>query len=170
MTNQPDLSASARVGQNVRRLRLNHRQTLAEVSARLDGIGHRLGLAPLSKLELGQRKVEVADLEALAAVLRVTVDRLLAPPDADGLARVVAVLERLDAARADLDAAKDQMRAAGRAFEFAQDEVAAASVQIPAIVVDLRRELDANKAAGALLPSEILDRAREYTSKFRRRP
>lgn len=69
----------ARIGENVRRLRRKRGYDLRTLSAELAEAGHPISLGQLSKLELGQRRVDVDDLVALAVVLNVTPGQLLMP-------------------------------------------------------------------------------------------
>ncbi len=69
----------ARVGERVRELRRERGFDLRELSTRLAEEGRPVGLGQLSKLELGQRRVDVDDLVALAVVLNVSPNRLLLP-------------------------------------------------------------------------------------------
>lgn len=70
--------AAVRVARNVRAIRERNGLTLAQLSEAMGRAGVPTSLATLSKLELGQRKVSVDDLEALAEALGVTVRSLLA--------------------------------------------------------------------------------------------
>lgn len=73
------LPAGRRVGQMVRQLRHRHGIDLRELSARLAEVGHPIGLGQLSKLELGQRRIDVDDLLALAVVFNTSPNSLLFP-------------------------------------------------------------------------------------------
>lgn len=70
-------NTSANVATNVRRLRKERGWSLAELSNRLDDAGHAMSLPVLSKLELGERGIDVDDLAALAAVLEVSPQELM---------------------------------------------------------------------------------------------
>ncbi len=72
-----------RVAHNVRAIRHRLGLDLADVSARLAGVGWPIALAQLSKLERGERRVDVDDLTALALVLDATPARLLLAAEAD---------------------------------------------------------------------------------------
>lgn len=79
-----------RIGTTVRRLRHERGLDLRRLAERLAEEGRPISLAQLSKLELGQRRVDVDDLVALAVVLNVTPSQLLMPdPPAEGEDQVV---------------------------------------------------------------------------------
>lgn len=65
---------------NIRRLREERRFSYAELAERLAGAGHRMDVLDLSALERGERRVDVDDLVALAAVFGRSLDQMLAPP------------------------------------------------------------------------------------------
>lgn len=71
---------AAMVAENVRVLRKERGLGLADLSARLAELGRPLSLKVLSKMELGDRGIDVDDLVALAGALDVTPERLLMPP------------------------------------------------------------------------------------------
>lgn len=66
--------------------RLRGRTTVRELSARLAKLGRPILPSGITKIEQGTRRVDVDDLVALAAVLKVTPTRLLLgpPPSAEG--------------------------------------------------------------------------------------
>lgn len=74
---------AGRVAANVRALREARGLSLGALSTRLVKVGQPISLAALSKLELGQRRVDVDDLVALAVALGVAPSRLLLPATAD---------------------------------------------------------------------------------------
>lgn len=76
MENQSS-TVSERVAANVRQLRQERGDDLADVSERLTRLGRPIGVSALSKLETGKRRVDADDLMALAIVLDVTPNRLL---------------------------------------------------------------------------------------------
>ncbi|MGY2079711.1 helix-turn-helix domain-containing protein [Modestobacter sp. SYSU DS0657] len=83
---------SKRIGPTVRRFRRERGLDLRELAELLAEEGHPLKLGQLSKLELGDRRVDVDDLVALAVVLNVTPSQLLMPePPAEGEDQVVAL-------------------------------------------------------------------------------
>ena len=71
-----------RVASNVKALRLERRLTLAELADRMTRVGRPILVTGLSKLESGDRRVDVDDLVALAIALEVTPNRLLLTPSA----------------------------------------------------------------------------------------
>lgn len=72
-----------RVAANLRQLRRQRGLDLADVVDRLAQAGWPIGLNTLSKIERGQRRVDVDDLTALALALDVTPNRLLLGATAD---------------------------------------------------------------------------------------
>lgn len=85
MANAPRVSGptAQRVAANVRALRRARGLELSHLSERLERLGQPISLAGLSRLELGQRRVDVDDLMALALALDVTPLRLLLTATAD---------------------------------------------------------------------------------------
>lgn len=69
----------SRIGPTVRRLRHERGLDLRTLAEHLAEEGRPISLAQLSKLELGQRRVDVDDLVALAVVLNVPPSALLMP-------------------------------------------------------------------------------------------
>src|SRR4051794_3415702 len=94
-------SPHARVARNVQQLRKRRGLTVRDLSARLGELGHPVLPSVVSKIELGQRRVPVEDLLALAAALDVSPNRLLltetARPD-----RPVTVTEKIARSEADV--------------------------------------------------------------------
>ena len=79
-----------RIGATVRRLRQERGLDLRGLEELLAEEGHPIKLGQLSKLERGERRVDVDDLVALAVVLNVTPSQLLMPePPAVGEDQVV---------------------------------------------------------------------------------
>jgi transcriptional regulator with XRE-family HTH domain len=70
-------SPHARVARNVRLLRKRRGLTVRDLSAQLGQLGHPILPSVVSKIELGQRRVAVEDLLALALALDVSPNRLL---------------------------------------------------------------------------------------------
>lgn len=69
------------VRRNVRRLRTERRLTTERLAELLsEQRGRSIPASGISRLELGQRRVDVDDLSALAAALGVTPVQLLEPP------------------------------------------------------------------------------------------
>lgn len=67
------------VAQNVRRLRARRGMTVRDLSARLGEIGRPVLPSGITKIEQGQRRVDVDDLVALALALGVNPNALLLP-------------------------------------------------------------------------------------------
>lgn len=79
-TNPVSRGATARtVAENVRRLREQRGLSLPGLSQLLGAIGRPILPSGISKIELGERRVDVDDLMALAVALRVTPSALLLP-------------------------------------------------------------------------------------------
>jgi transcriptional regulator with XRE-family HTH domain len=68
-----------RLGQTVRALREKHHWDLRELSRRLGEVGNPISLGQLSKLERGERRVDVDDLVALAVAFNTSPNSLLFP-------------------------------------------------------------------------------------------
>ncbi len=66
----------------MRELRKARSLDLADLSSRLTALGQPISLSALSNIELGQRRVDVDDLVALALALGVAPNRLLLPASA----------------------------------------------------------------------------------------
>lgn len=75
--------AATRVVANVRQVRQQLRLSQEEVVERLALLGRPILKSGLSKIETGERRVDVDDLVALALALQVTPSRLLLGPEAD---------------------------------------------------------------------------------------
>lgn len=65
---------------NVQRLREQRRYSYVELSERLARTGRSIPVLGLSRLERGERRVDVDDLVALAAVFGLSPQQLLEPP------------------------------------------------------------------------------------------
>ena len=104
-------SASERIGRNVRRIRQHRGETLAQLSATLDGLDWPLSVGKLSKLELGDRGVDAGDLEMLAEALGVPIAQLLAE-DQEVSTRVEALVRQLVDISREEDRALDELAAA----------------------------------------------------------
>lgn len=87
-----------RVAANVRQLRKLRGLDLSHVADRMKALGRPAAVGALSKLELGQRRVDVDDLVALAIALDTTPNRLLLTEQARdgevGLAPTITWTER----------------------------------------------------------------------------
>src|SRR4051794_25470240 len=75
-------SPSERLAANVRALRDARGMSVRDLSARLSELGRPLLPSGITKIEQGQRRVDVDDLVALAVALRVNPSRLLLPDTA----------------------------------------------------------------------------------------
>ena len=65
---------------NIRRLREKRRWSYREVEERLAQAGRAIPVLELSAIDAGERRVDVDDLVALAAVFDLSVEELLQPP------------------------------------------------------------------------------------------
>lgn len=76
---------ATRVASNIKRIREDRRprMTLDDLSARLEELGRPILKSGLSKIENGDRRVDVDDLVAIAVALGVTPNALLLDPEAD---------------------------------------------------------------------------------------
>lgn len=74
---------AAQVARSVRRLRAQKSMTYAELSDRLSQLGRPIPVLGLSRLESGERRVDVDDLAALAVVFSVEPWSLTQPPQCD---------------------------------------------------------------------------------------
>jgi transcriptional regulator with XRE-family HTH domain len=72
--------AGQNVRRNVRRLREDRRWSYRELSERLAQVGHAIPTVELGWVDAGERRVDVDDLVALAAVFDLTPGELLEPP------------------------------------------------------------------------------------------
>ena len=69
------------VAQNIRTARQAIGMDLRTMSDRLKAAGRKLSASGISKLEAGDRRVDVDDLTVIAYLLRTTPAALLTPPD-----------------------------------------------------------------------------------------
>ena len=74
------------VAANLRRVRQSTGVDLRELSARIKATGRVISPSALSKIENGERRVDVDDLTVFAYALETTPAALLAPPSEDGRA------------------------------------------------------------------------------------
>ncbi|GKQ35171.1 helix-turn-helix domain-containing protein [Streptomyces sp. A012304] len=72
--------AGHNVRRTVRRLREDRRWSYVELSERLAKEGRSIPVLGLSRLERGERRVDVDDLMALAAVFGLSPEQLMEPP------------------------------------------------------------------------------------------
>jgi transcriptional regulator with XRE-family HTH domain len=73
--------AGNNVRRNVRRLREQRRWSYREVEERLARVGRAIPVLAQSAIDAGERRVDVDDLVALAAVFGLTPRELLEPPE-----------------------------------------------------------------------------------------
>ncbi len=73
-------AAGHNVRRNIRRLREQHRWSYRDVEERLAQAGRAIPVLALSAIDTGERRVDVDDLVALAAVFNLGVEDLLQPP------------------------------------------------------------------------------------------
>lgn len=78
---QTEPTPSRRVGANVRRLRSAQGLSLAELCDRMAAIDHEMSVPALSKIERGERRIDVDDFVAFANALSIDVNALLTDPD-----------------------------------------------------------------------------------------
>ena len=76
------------VASNVARLRNARGLTTVQLAKLLEEAGRPITASSITKLELGQRKVDVDDLVAIAIALRVSPTALLLPPTAEPTATI----------------------------------------------------------------------------------
>lgn len=88
----------------MRRLRQEHGLTLAQLSERLGDVGRPITVGTLSKMELGQRGIDVDDLMALASALEAPLAHLMIDPAEQAQADAVAAVDRWRIALADYEA------------------------------------------------------------------
>lgn len=131
------------VGDNVRRLRLAREWGLAQLSAYLTDVGHPMSVPVISKMELGERGVDVDDLVGLARALAVPPAQLLVEPTVAGREKIAAVLALLEEAEFEAGGALLRHREAEDAWKGAQMRVAEALVAVRSAVAELS---DADKA------------------------
>ncbi|GAB4989030.1 hypothetical protein MAHJHV61_37330 [Mycobacterium avium subsp. hominissuis] len=97
---------SARFARNVRSLREQRGLSQAQLAQRMATYGHRWMQNTIQRIEHQQRRVDIAEADALAHALDVTVGALLAtgdPDDTSDAGRIRRALDAVDAAAADLD-------------------------------------------------------------------
>lgn len=99
---QNRVSAAERVGRNVNRIRKSKDLTLAQLSKLTHDLDMPISLSVLSKIERGDRQVQVDDLEVLAEALGVGTFELLArssdptEAQAEAMNRLVTLIDRMD--------------------------------------------------------------------------
>lgn len=145
---------SSHVAANVRRLRKRSGWSLAQLSERLEEVGHPLSVPVLSKIELGDRGIDVNDLVALGRALDVEPPSLLEDP-------VIAMNDRVVQLLAEYRSA---VAAQAEAWRAAADAVVAAGVRLREAVRDdedarlvLEQELARQFPADSHWPGDLLD-------------
>ncbi len=73
-------AAGHNLRRNIRRLREQRNWSYREVEERLSRVGRAIPALGLSAIDIGERRVDVDDLVALAAVFDLSVEGLLQPP------------------------------------------------------------------------------------------
>lgn len=81
--------AGQRIARNLKRLREQQKLSLVEVSQRLADIGRPIPVPGVRRIEKCERRVDIDDLIALAAVLHVPAERLALDDDLAVEVRVV---------------------------------------------------------------------------------
>lgn len=81
MRGNPAGITNTHVAHNIRTARQAIGMDLRTMSERLESIGRKLSTSGISKVENGDRRVDVDDLTAIAYLLRTTPAALLTPPD-----------------------------------------------------------------------------------------
>jgi transcriptional regulator with XRE-family HTH domain len=74
--------AGQQVASNIKRIRESRRLTFVELSERLASVGCAIPVLGLRRIERGERRVDVDDLLAVAAVFGIDAASLWAPPSA----------------------------------------------------------------------------------------
>jgi len=72
--------AGNNVRRNIRRLRDQRQWSYREVEERLSRVGRAIPVLALSAIDTGERRVDVDDLVALAAVFDLGIEELVQPP------------------------------------------------------------------------------------------
>lgn len=154
-------TTSAVVAQNVRRLRAS--RDLRSVSNHLRDVGWPISVAALSRLENGERRIDVDDLMALAIVLDVSPIRLLLPSAeedgptvATGMSPEVNPIEARAWAREEaglshqhrIDYWVDQQRLWGNEARYAEERPVSESLELRQIA-ERHRQRAREKAAEA---------------------
>ena len=136
--------ASEHVAANVKRLRKERGWTLAQLSEQLESWGHRLTVPVLSKIELGDRGIDVDDLAAFVRAFDTDPVFLLTDPAVVAEARVTGLWQRYREAQI---RRSEAVRAAERAGD----------AELEAIRSQLRDAIEGNASAEAALRSLVSD-------------
>ena len=138
-------NASQYVAANVRRLRRGREWSLAQLSAALEERRHALSVPVLSKMELGDRGIDVDDLVALAGVFDVPVTVLLADPEVATQERLVLLVDEwLVACNEQTEALKRHAERERAAFRLIRDAISDDSAAKAAIESVLRERMGAD--------------------------
>lgn len=106
---------------NVKRLRADRRWSLAELSERMTDVGWPMLVSVLSRLERGERRVDVDDLFGLSLAFEVTPITLLLPTVPRGTLASAVTIELTNSVTADARTAWDWIRGV-RALSEDEDE------------------------------------------------
>jgi transcriptional regulator with XRE-family HTH domain len=134
-------NTSERVRANVKVLRDEKGMRLADLSERLKKLGHPMSVNTLSKIEQGNRGIDVDDLEALAEAFEIPPSRLLADPDlvsAQALA-IADLLEQYGAATYEQAGAQQRLEEQAHMQLVYEAEVARAETKVEAVRSSLRK-------------------------------
>ena len=100
---------NARFAQNVRTIRDQNGLSQVQLAQRMSEYGYRWPQNTIQRIEHNQRRVDIAEADALARALGVSVGTLLAEPsDASKTGQIRHILNELHAAELDLQKAKQR--------------------------------------------------------------
>lgn len=126
---------SANVARNVRRLRQERGWSLARLSEEVSVFRHPLSINVLSKIELGDRGIDVDDLVALTGALGVSSDTLLGDPADEEIRELVEVRNDLRNRRIAAQRTADR---ANTALAQAEAELAGVELSITEAITEAR--------------------------------
>ena len=72
-----DINSEKRVGENIRKLRIENNLTQEQLSAKLQVLGCDITRSALAKIEVGQRHIYPDELKAIKSILKVSYDDIL---------------------------------------------------------------------------------------------
>lgn len=137
------LSAAEHVSQNIRNRRVDAQMTLEALAAAVQAeADHHLGVNALSRIERGERRVDVEDLMAISAVFDIPVDFLFYHPDVIFEDRLLALL---DAWREAVHQWKETERAQGQERRFLLSQFEAALCDRPELTGLMRQAIQDSK-------------------------
>lgn len=149
------------VGANIRRRRLGLNLTLDQVSGVLERLGHPVTTPALSRLERGERRIDLEDLTTLAKVLGVDVVELLEVPTAVPGREVK---KRAGQVVAAWQVAAERAREQARATNATSDAVAAFQAAVRGLAdwagdrgIDVRATVVDELLAGGVPASAVAD-------------